>query len=116
MGPRPQARRARRAWPRATSCGCPTPASSVSARRWALGASGRASAVGRDLLDTMRAHPGCVGLAAPQLGELVRMVAVDVTDHPKATTCAGELVLVDPHVVCAEGRRWRARAAFRSPT
>ena len=44
-----------------------------------------------------------MGLAAPQLGELVRMVVVDVTDHPKATTCAGELVLVDPHVVRAQG-------------
>ena len=63
----------------------------------------RAGAVARDLLDTMRAHPGCVGLAAPQLGELVRMVVVDVTGHPKATTCAGQLVLVDPQVVRAEG-------------
>lgn len=68
-----------------------------------MGASGRASAVARDLLDTMRAHPGCVGLAAPQLGELVRIVAVDVTGHSRATTCAGELVLVDPQVVCAAG-------------
>lgn len=59
--------------------------------------------VARDLLDTMRAHPGCVGLAAPQLGELVRMVVVDLTGHPKATTCAGELVLVDPRVVAADG-------------
>jgi peptide deformylase len=70
-----------------------------------LGAEGgdRTRAVARDLLDTMRAHPGCVGLAAPQLGELVRMVVLDVTGHPKATTCAGELVLVDPHVVRTHG-------------
>jgi peptide deformylase len=32
----------------------------------------RAHSVAADLLDTMAAHAGCVGLAAPQLGELVR--------------------------------------------
>ena len=51
----------------------------------------------------MRASPRCVGVAAPQLGELVRMVVVDVTDHPKATTAHGLLVLVNPVVVEAEG-------------
>jgi peptide deformylase len=60
--------------------------------------------VARDLLDTMRAHPGCVGLAAPQLGELVRVVTVDVSGHPKAPPGHhGELVLVNPRVVHAEG-------------
>ncbi|MGH9301995.1 MAG: peptide deformylase, partial [Acidimicrobiales bacterium] len=32
-----------------------------------------------DLVDTMRASPGCVGLAAPQIGVGVRAMAVDVT-------------------------------------
>ena len=62
-----------------------------------------AERVGRDLVDTMRSFPRCVGLAAPQLGELVRMVVVDVTDHPKATACHGELVLVNPRVVASSG-------------
>jgi peptide deformylase len=44
-----------------------------------------------------------VGLAAPQLDELVRIVAVDVTDHPRATTSNGLLVLVNPEVVEAFG-------------
>ena len=56
-----------------------------------------------DLVDTMRSFPRCVGLAAPQMEESVRMVVVDVTDHPKATTCAGLVVLVNPRVVGAEG-------------
>ena len=30
--------------------------------------------VGADLVDTMRSFPRCVGIAAPQLGELVRVV------------------------------------------
>ena len=62
-----------------------------------------AARVGRDLVDTMRSFPRCVGIAAPQIDELVRMVVVDVTDHPKATTCHGELVLVNPRVVASSG-------------
>ena len=74
--------------------------------------------VARDLVDTMRAHPRCVGLAAPQLGELVRMVVVDVSEHPQGRRSSnGLLVLVNPSVVRALGRaRSRARAASASPT
>ncbi len=57
----------------------------------------------RDLLDTMHSFPRCVGIAAPQIDELVRLVVVDVTDHPKATACHGELVLVNPRVVDSGG-------------
>jgi peptide deformylase len=59
--------------------------------------------VGRALVDTMQAHPGCVGLAAPQISELVRMVVVDVTEHPRATSSNGLLVLVNPSIVEASG-------------
>lgn len=59
--------------------------------------------IAADLLDTMGAHPGCVGLAAPQLGELSRMVVVDVSEHPKATSSNGLLVLVNPRIVASEG-------------
>ncbi len=62
-----------------------------------------AARVGRDLLETMRTHPGCVGLAAPQIGELVRVVVVDVSEHPKAETSNGELVLANPRLVWAQG-------------
>jgi peptide deformylase len=51
----------------------------------------------------MRSFPRCVGIAAPQIDELVRIVVVDVTDHPKATACHGELVLVNPVVVSSAG-------------
>jgi peptide deformylase len=67
------------------------------------GSFGRAARVAVDLVDTMRSHPRCVGLAAPQIGELVRIVAIDVTGHPKATSCAGLVVLVNPVVVRTEG-------------
>jgi peptide deformylase len=59
--------------------------------------------VADDLLETMRSFGHCVGLAAPQLGDLVRMVVVDVTDHPKATSSNGLLLLVNPRVVVQEG-------------
>ncbi len=61
----------------------------------------RALALATDLLDTMRARPACVGLAAPQIGVGLRAFAIDVTGHPKARSCAGELVLFDPELLSA---------------
>jgi peptide deformylase len=60
-------------------------------------------AVSRDLVDTMRSFPGCVGIAAPQIGELVRIVAVDVSEHPRATASHGLLVLVNPRLTDSSG-------------
>src|SRR5437016_4844640 len=58
-----------------------------------------ARALADDLVDTMRASPACVGLAAPQIGVPLRAFAVDVTGHRKARSCHGELVLFDPEIV-----------------
>ncbi len=52
-----------------------------------------------DLLDTMRARPACVGLAAPQIGVGLRAFAIDVSGHRKARSCSGELVLFDPELL-----------------
>ncbi len=59
--------------------------------------------IAADLVDTMRGQPRCVGLAAPQIGEAVRLVAVDVGDHPKADSRNGLLVLANPTIVRSEG-------------
>jgi peptide deformylase len=59
--------------------------------------------VARDLLDTMRANAGCVGLAAPQLDELVRMIVVDVTAHRKTTSSHGLMILINPVLVSSSG-------------
>jgi peptide deformylase len=65
---------------------------------------GDGGAVASDLLDTMRGFERCVGLAAPQIGELSRVVAVDVSGHPKASAADnGLLVLANPRVVQADG-------------
>lgn len=58
-----------------------------------------------DLLATMRASPGCVGLAAPQVGVGAQMFAIDVTGHPRAQIVHGELVLCNAKAV--EASRWR---------
>jgi peptide deformylase len=62
-----------------------------------------ARALAQNLIDTMRSHERCVGIAANQIGVLRRCIVVDVTGHPKATTSHGELVLFDPVVVSATG-------------
>jgi peptide deformylase len=51
----------------------------------------------------MRANQRCVGLAAPQLGDEVRMVVVDVSEHPRATRHHGLLVLVNPVIRRSSG-------------
>lgn len=56
-------------------------------------------ALAEDLVDTMRASPACVGLAANQIGASRRVFVVDVSGHPKARSCAGELVVVNPEIV-----------------
>ncbi len=58
-----------------------------------------------DLVATMRVSPGCVGLAAPQVGVSAQVFAVDVTGHPKAATVHGALTLCNARVVTAS--RWR---------
>ena len=58
-----------------------------------------ARSIARDLVDTMRASPATVGLAAQQIGESIRVFALDVGGHRKATTTHGLLVLFDPVVV-----------------
>ena len=57
-----------------------------------------------DLIETMRASPACVGLAAPQVGVLQRVIVVDVTGHPKTKTCHGLVALVDPSIVDSSGK------------
>jgi peptide deformylase len=63
----------------------------------------RNSALVADLLATMRSNVGCVGLAAPQIGALARVVVVDVTADPRASDAHGIILLVNPEIVFAAG-------------
>ena len=68
----------------------------------AAAAAGDLDALVEDLVDTMRAFPRCVGIAAPQIGVDARVCVVDCTDHPKAPDAQGLLVLVDPVLLLGE--------------
>jgi peptide deformylase len=66
-----------------------------------------------DLVATMRVSPGCVGLAAPQVGVAAQLFCVDVSDHPKTRTHHGTFVLCNAVVVEAS-RNERAREGCMS--
>jgi peptide deformylase len=55
--------------------------------------------VAEDLVETMRASPATVGLAAPQIGVSLRAFALDVSGHRKATSSHGLVVLFDPEIL-----------------
>jgi peptide deformylase len=61
-----------------------------------------------DLLATQRVSPGCVGLAAPQVGVVWRVFSLDVRAHPKTVRTHGALVLCNP-VVLEASRRQKGR-------
>lgn len=55
-----------------------------------------------DLEATLRAHPGCVGVAAPQTGRFERIVIVDVSGKPDVPS-HGRLVLINPEIAAEDG-------------
>ncbi|MEK6778990.1 MAG: peptide deformylase [Candidatus Deferrimicrobiota bacterium] len=65
------------------------------------------SAVIEDLLDTMRSSPGGVGISAPQVGVLKRIVAVDVSASKRGGQLEnhGLLVLINPEILAKGGRQ-----------
>jgi peptide deformylase len=60
----------------------------------------------RDLEDTMRAGPGSVGVAAPQIGDMRRVAVVDTSGHRKfGAESQGFFVLVNPQIFEGDGER-----------
>ena len=70
-------------------------------------------ALAADLLATQAVSPGCVGLAAQQVGVARLVFSVDVSAHPKTRTCHGRFVLCNAEVVSAS-RRERGREGCMS--
>ena len=66
-----------------------------------------------DLVATMRVSPGCVGLAAPQVGVAASVFCVDVSQHPKTKDHHGTFVLCNAEVVEAS-RNEKAREGCMS--
>jgi peptide deformylase len=65
------------------------------------------SAVIGDLMDTLRASPGGVGISAPQVGVLKRIVAVDVSASKRGAPVEnhGLLILINPEILAKGGRQ-----------
>ena len=66
-----------------------------------------------DLLATQAVSPGCVGLAAQQIGVAARVSSVDVSGHAKTRTCHGAFALCNAVVVSAT-RKERGREGCMS--
>jgi peptide deformylase len=49
-----------------------------------------------DLIQTMQAHKYCVGIAAPQVGNLQRIIVIDVSRARKPQNGNGLLILINP--------------------
>lgn len=73
----------------------------------------------QDLVDTMRISPGCVGLAAPQIGVSRRAFAMDVSGNrlvqKKGWRHHGLVVLFDPELVWSEGSEVRREGCMSVP-
>ena len=54
-----------------------------------------------NLEETFRSFPGCVGIAAPQVGRFERIMLVDISHKPKHVN-HGFLVLINPEVTFYE--------------
>lgn len=56
-----------------------------------------------DMIESLRSFPGCIGIAAPQVGHSVRLIIVDVSKHKKTTISQGLLILLNPVIQTQEG-------------
>jgi peptide deformylase len=76
-------------------------------------------ALAADLVDTMRVSPGCVGLAAPQIGVSLRAFCLDVSDNAQVRKRGwphhGQVVLFDPELLLSEGSEVRREGCMSVP-
>ena len=61
----------------------------------------------QNLEETMTAGPGGVGIAAPQVGVMQRIVIVDVSSYPKIKKAKhhGRLILINPEIMDWQGMK-----------
>jgi peptide deformylase len=67
------------------------------------------------MVELMRASPGCVGIAAPQVGHGVSLFVLDVTGARRVHSCAGLVVLCSPVLEQADGREIRREGCLSVP-
>ncbi|MCX5781564.1 MAG: peptide deformylase [Elusimicrobia bacterium] len=61
--------------------------------------------IASDMLQTMHFHKNCIGLAAPQIGQNLRMVVINLALYPKPHPNHGELVLINPLLKVSEQKK-----------
>ena len=69
----------------------------------------------QDLVDTMNDAPGCIGLAAPQIGVPLRAFCLDLTRMKKEHPNHGLVVLFDPELLFTEGSEVRREGCASVP-
>lgn len=67
------------------------------------------------MLEMMAATPGCVGIAAPQVGVPVRMFVLDVTGARKVRSCSGAVALCEPEMLSRGGREVKREGCLSVP-
>jgi peptide deformylase len=95
----------------------PYPARVLKGLAGPVGAVGdRERALAQDLVDTMYDAPGCVGLAAPQIGVPLRAFALDVSVMRKPPPGNhGLVVLFDPELMVATGSDLKREGCMSVP-
>ena len=62
----------------------------------------------QDLIDTMEDSGHSVGIAAPQIGELYRIIVIDASKNKKCNNHHGRMVLINPEIL-----KWEGMLQFR---
>ena len=58
-----------------------------------------------DFVETMQSHKYCVGLAAPQVGNLQRIIVIDISRARKPQPNNGLLILINPVILEASSHK-----------
>ncbi len=57
----------------------------------------------KDFVETLQSFRGCVGLAAPQVDNPIRIVAIDVSVSRKPHPNHGLMVMINPEIIASDG-------------
>ena len=68
-----------------------------------------------DLTETLDSFPGCVGIAAPQVGNLIRLVIIDASRNKKCTENLGRQVLINPVITWQDGEELAREGCLSLP-
>lgn len=68
------------------------------------GITSRALAVAADLVATMKVYPHSVGIAAPQIGEMTRVIVTDARKAKRPCENSGRLILFNPEIISSSGK------------